>query len=84
MGRFVRDFGFLASILLLPGGIYCLRVGTENRGPDAPFYLLAGAAFASGGFLSICCSIREFFIARSHVRYAHGKQPDRKSHGVRS
>jgi hypothetical protein len=74
MGRFIRDFGFLASVLLLPVGIYCLGVATENRGPDASLYLIGGAALASGGLVGICSSIREHFIMRDQVRYAHGKR----------
>jgi len=74
MGRFIRDFGFLGFFLLVPVGVYCLWVGTENHSPDAPVYLIGGAALASGGLVGLFSSVREHFILREHVRYAQGKR----------
>jgi len=74
MGRFVRDFGLLLFVLLLPFGVYCLRVAIDDRGPEAAFSLLEGAILASGGLLGLCASVREHFIMRDHIRYAHGKR----------
>ena len=74
MGRFIRDFGLLFSVLLLPVGIYCLDVGTGSHSPNASVYLIAGAALSSAGLLGMCSSIREHFIMRDHVRYARGSR----------
>jgi len=73
MGRFIRDFGFLGSLLLLPLGIYGIWLGTDSRGPNASSFLIVGAAATAGGVLGLCTSIREHFILRDHVRYAHGR-----------
>jgi hypothetical protein len=82
MERFIRDFGFFVSLLLLPAGVYCLRVGSENRGSDATLFLIGGAALASGGFLAICSSIQKHFIMRNYVRHAHGKERQETSDPV--
>lgn len=79
MGRFIRDFSFLVSILLLPFGIYCLRAASDNRGPEAAISLLGGAALASGGLLGLYSSVREHFIMRDHIRYANGRRRQRTS-----
>jgi hypothetical protein len=74
MGRFIRDFGFLASVVLLPVGIYLLYAATESRAPDASFSLLGSAFLIACGLLSVYSAIREHFIMRDHVRYAHGRR----------
>ena len=74
MERFVRDFGFLAFVLLLPFGIYFLQAGMENHSSQASFSVIGGAVLVSCGLVSASSAIREHFILRDHVRYAHGKR----------
>lgn len=84
MERFIRDFGFLAFLLLLPFGLYLVNAGMENHGSEAPFSLIGGAVLVSCGLVSGSSAIREHFLLRDYVRYARGRKragvSDRAAH----
>jgi hypothetical protein len=67
MGRFIRDFGFIASVLLSPAAIDCLHAAIDVRTPDAYFYLVAGATLSAGALMAICCAIRGHLVIREHL-----------------
>jgi hypothetical protein len=79
MERFLRDFSLVASVLLLPLGIYCLHVAMETTAPNASLCLIVGAALSSTTFFSLCCAIRKHLIMREYQRYLRGKQERSKS-----
>ena len=83
MERFIRDFGFLVSLLVLPVGLYFLNAGVQDRKSATSAALHVGAVLTASGLVGIACSIRAHFSMREHLRHIRGKRERLRERPVR-